>query len=393
MSISPPFLGMIGATVARPAISLGAPYAVATGAGLADLYEEQYKEHPVYGLTTYKHKPRKGPKSRVKKKGTKKIFTKSKMPTGKSAKFFIVASKGSKSGGSSKSKGTNRKNKKPPSKSPKTSLTAKVNKISKQLNSSMAHHTYKALVSGRALAGIGSANHVNANVNTLSNMETYGGNLRYFDSTSGAMESVGVGTGTYSRDFNYKYVFSKIEVANNYQVPVKVKVYVCSVKGQTANDPVTLLGAGDQVLTGADITDPLVYLTELETVTQQWNVDCVIDKYLHPSQVATASHSVKDIKYDPAHADSESATYQSTFKSFVWVIRVEGPLGHDTVADQQTTLQAGVDYQYSMIAKIEYEAGANVNDIYTVDSRDATFTNAGVVSSKPVSDNISYSVA
>lgn len=294
---------------------------------------------------------------------------------------------------------TNSKNKNNRKKQPRKQTVAKVlNKqildLRKKVNIGKAHHTRKQLASGRVLASVGLCNHALLNAYTLSNLEANMSALRYYNPSAPAtLVTADASTGTYSRDVMIKYIYSKMEFKNNYQSPVHLKVYLCKVKGHTADDPLTLLTNNDQVISYSGITDPQVYLTEIENIRQVWNVDCVVDKILLNGQTASCSHSEKDIQYDPSHGDEDSTAYQKHIKSFCWIMRVEGVLGHDTSLDQQTTLQAGIDYQNQKVIKFEYEAGINLNDIHVTDSRDSAFTNGGVTGTYSVPDNIGYSVS
>lgn len=274
-------------------------------------------------------------------------------------------------------------------------LTKQIFDLNRKVNVGKAKHTFKGFYSSTLFAAVAQANHGYYNLNTLSMIETAMANFRYYDpAVPGTLVTANASTGTYSRDVMVNSIYSKIECANNYQVPCNIKIYLCSVKGQTDNTPTALLAANDQVIGGSAVTNPHVFLSEIESIKDQWSIDCVVDKLLYPGQFCTAKHAVSKFQYDPAHSDGEAAVYQKKFKSFVWVIRIEGVLGHDTaVATEQTTLSAAIDIQYSSIMKFEYEAGVQLNDIYISENRDTTFTNGGVVSSKPVSDNIGYSVA
>lgn len=265
--------------------------------------------------------------------------------------------------------------------------------LRKKVHVDLATHTYRSLASARSIATANQCTHTLVDINTGANVETVLANLRYYNpSVPGTLTTASGATGTFSRDIHFDNIYSHITLRNNYQVPCDLKVYLCKVKGHTSNDPVTLLGASDQIIGGSSSVNPMIFMTDIETLTQQWSVDCVKSVRLLPGHECVASHSEHKINYDPAHYDGNSDTYQKDFKSFVWVIRVEGVVAHDTTLDQQGNSGAGVDFIVYNKYVIKYDAGVSLNDIYYSDSRDS-FTNGAVVSSMPVSDNIGYSVA
>lgn len=299
---------------------------------------------------------------------------------------------------------TNRKstnNKKPTKPKTVTKVLAKqVKELQKAVKVDKASHTWKSAETGRVLSLVGRCTHVNFNCINKTVLETASANLRYYDpAVPGTLVTADANTGTYSRDVHFKNAFVKMMLRNNYQVPARVKVYLCKVKldNNDANGPLTVYTTAitDQVINaGTDETDALIHVNDIERVKEVWNIDCVIDKVLEPGQEASTSHTETAINFDPAHIDDYSNAYQKAFKSFTYLIRVEGVLGHDTTAaDQQTLLAAGIDYQVTRKIVIEYDAGVQLDDIYIYEQRPQAFTNGGVVSLKPIADNIAYSVS
>lgn len=300
-------------------------------------------------------------------------------------------------------KATNRKNvvKKPLSKrsySSTKSLAKEVKSLKQAINSINSTHTYKWCFTSSLKSLIGRCNHTSWGFSSNA-IETFSANLRFYDPAAPAtLVTADPNTGTYARDINFKNVYVKLLMRNNYQVPARVKVYLCKVKNDT-NDAILTTYTNaitDQVINASvDETDALIHLTDIERVKENWNIDCVVDKVLEPGQEATASHSTGSFAYDPSHLDQNSDIYQKRFKSFIFVVRVEGVLGHDTtVATEQSLLLAGVDTMLSYKSVIEYNSGgADLDDIYIKEDRIQSFTNGGVASLKPIADNIAYSIS
>lgn len=300
-----------------------------------------------------------------------------------------------------KKSATNRKNivKKPLGKRSVTkTLQKEVKDLKQAINSINSHHTYKGVTAGSLKSLIGRCNQYSWQGATLSTLETATANLRFFDPAAPAtLVTANPNTGTYARDISIKNFYGKFLMRNNYQVPVKVKLYLCKVKNDSSSSVLTTYtnAITDQVINaGVDETDALVYLTDIERVKENWSVDCVVDKVLEPGHEASASHSTGPFAFDPSHLDLNTDNYQKGFKSFEWFLRVEGVLGHDTAAGEYSLLLAGVDVQLFQKVDIVYNSGgADLDDIYIAEGRVQAFTNGGVASLKPVADNLAYSVS
>lgn len=280
---------------------------------------------------------------------------------------------------------------------PKVSLTKEVRLLKKEVHSGMATHTHKRFDTYRQIANTAQCSHTAYDINTASLIEAYTSNMRFFNPSTPATPTLAnPSTSTDSMDIVFKSIYTKLELRNNYQVPCKVKVYVCRVKGDTAISPTTYFdnGIDDQVEGTASSTDPLIYLTDIDVLKAQYDIELIKDVELDAGNSCSAIYVVRQFDYDPSTYDAHSLAYQRKWRGCAFVVRVEGVLGHDTaVAGEQTTLQCGVDIAHTIKAVISYDAGASYNTIVIDDNRDASFTNSGVVSSKPVSDNITYSAA
>ena len=257
---------------------------------------------------------------------------------------------------------------------------------------------YKYVSAGTLKSLVGRCNHYSFTGASVADLETACANLRFFDPAAPAtLVTANPNTGTYARDITFKNFYAKLLVRNNYQTPVRIKIYLCKCKNDSSNSVLTTYtnAITDQVINaGVDETDALIYLTDIERVKENWSIDCVVDKVLEPGQEASASHSTGEFKFDPSHFDLNTDNYQKQYKSFEFMIRMEGVLGHDTVQSEQTLILAGIDLELFRKADIVYNSGgADLDDIYISEGRIQAFTTGGVVSLKPVADNIAYSVS
>lgn len=358
---------------------------LATAIGLGNFMTREYRQKPLVTLQTATHPL--NPNRTLSKKApvNNLLVTSTKMP--------VVYKKTKKQATNSKN-GPVKVTKKPFI--PKA-IKKELKEIKKSINVDKATHTYKATYATTLKSLTGRCNHSAINASALADIESACTNLRYYDpAVPGTLVTANASTGTFARDVFFKDFYFKLLLRNNYQVPCRVKVYLCKVKNDTNELPTATYTAAitDQVINaGVDETDYTIHLTDIERVKEVWNVDCLVDKVLEPGHEAVATHSTGAFNFDPSHADSYTNAYQQTFKGSVFVIRVEGILGHDTAAAEYTLLPAGVDILLTKKATIQYDAGVDLDDIYISDTLAQSFTNGGVCSLKPVADNIAYSVS
>lgn len=274
-------------------------------------------------------------------------------------------------------------------------LANQVKDIRKAIHQDRSTHTHKYAMSGLVTALATECDHAVVDAVTPNYLEAYTDNLRYFDpSAPGVLVTADPTTASYSHDLEFKNIYSRLRIRNNYLIPCHVRVYLCKSKSDTNNSPLTEYTAGiaDQVVSaGVDTETALLYLNDIERVKEQWNIDCVVDKVLNAGQEAITTHSTGSFKYDASHYDTEAIAYQKQWKAYCYVIRLEGVLGHDTgVGAEQGILPCKVDYDMVVKAEIVYDAGVNLNDISINDARDS-FTNGGVASVYSIPDNIAQS--
>lgn len=231
--------------------------------------------------------------------------------------------------------------------------------------------------------------------NSITNLEDAIANLKYYDpSTPGTLVTAAGATGTFSKEFYFKRSYHKMVVRNNYQVPVSVTLYCLRVKADTSIDPNTAFTNGLTDVGGISATSMLAYPTDSNQFNDLYKIEISNNKVLQPGQQAQIICTNKPFMYDPSLYDSHGLSFMRQFNCNIFAIRIEGALGHDnTVTTEQGMLPAAVDFSIESVYEIHYDAGASIKQITVDTSGCDNFTNGGVVSNKPVSDNQSYSVA
>lgn len=280
---------------------------------------------------------------------------------------------------------------------PRKSFPKKVGDQIKELKrlteADMGTHIYRLLNTTVRSCNVAQASITSLSGMTKANLEAALANLRYYDpSAPSALVTADGTTGTYQKEFLINKMYSRYTVRNNYQVPAKVTMYIVCPKDATQITPQTAFTNGLADIGNPSSTSPMIHLTDSNQFNDIWRIESSKSKTLYPGQEMVVSYSPKPFQYDPSTFDSHTLDYNKSFRSYTLVIRVEGVLGHDTVAAEYTSLAASVDLEEYRLIEVKYSAGADIKTISLVDNRNSAFTNAGVVSNNPVVDNQSYSV-
>jgi len=261
-------------------------------------------------------------------------------------------------------------------------------------NASLGKLTYRKHDVYRALSTQNSQQVFIANGSTLTLMESALANLKFFNpSNPGTLITANGATGTYQRKYLFKSMTSKMVLRNNYQTDCSFKVYLCTPKDDTNQSPSDAWTAGiaDNGNIAA-ISTLNQYPSDTDIFKDLWHTKVKGSYDLSPGQSVSISHSVGNVEYDPATADTHSLEYQKDFKNFVWMVVLTGTLSHDSSLDEQGISPAGLDIERKNTYVVSYDAGVNISFIYLDQSLD-TPTNGFVQSHQPVPDNVSYSAA
>jgi len=278
----------------------------------------------------------------------------------------------------------------------KTSLKKQVKAIQKELKTNQGTLVYKEIATGRSVSTSPNQQTLTPLTQiTMGSYETVLAELRFFNpAVPGTLTQGSGASGSYDRNYHFKSVYSKVALVNNYQIPVRVKLYCCMPKEDTNIIPITAFTNGLADVGNPSSVSPYVDVTEAPQFNKLWKIHKSVKKILMPGQVMKSSINSKDVMYNPSIFDSHSLDYQRKYKCLYWFVRISGVLAHDTVVTtEQSLAPCGLDFITQTNYTVEYDAGVDLKYIVIADTSDASFTNGGVVSSKPVSDNIGYSQA
>lgn len=216
---------------------------------------------------------------------------------------------------------------------------------------------------------------------------------RYYNISTPATLAVPTITGSVNKSYLVESTYSKLTIRNNYQVPCKLKVYLCKPKSDTSNTPSAFVTSGLTDSSNGSISNTNMYATDSPHLTEAYSIVKTKTYEIQAGKEIQCTHSEKEFNYSPDFVDSHALTYQKAYKAFVWLLVLQGTLAHDSVINtEQGITQSSIDILVDLVYKIKYNAGMDLKYTYIDQSLD-TFTNSAVVSNKPTSDNQSYSVA
>lgn len=276
----------------------------------------------------------------------------------------------------------------------KKGLKNQVKELKRLAESDMGTHIDRVRETDRTLvASVNQKQFAQANLINCSKIETALSNLKYYDPTAPTtLVTASAASGSFQKEFLVETAHCKFHFRNNYQIPARVCVYICRPKSDTSIGPFSAFTSGLTDVGGPSATSPLVYPTDSEQFNDLWTSVKTKKVLLQPGSEFSMTHSAKSFQYDPSYFDSHNLEFIKKYGACAILISVEGVIGHDTTADEQGTLLAGIDWYTDCTYKIKYAAGADIKQVVVTNNSDS-FTNGPVISNKPVSDNQNYSVA
>jgi hypothetical protein len=262
-------------------------------------------------------------------------------------------------------------------------LKRKVARLTKFMNQQRAVHTHRQRVTAKYACGTKVASVSSTDIGgKISDIETAMANLRYYDPGTNTLITADAASGTYNRDISVS-IYRKFVLKNNYLVPVNLQVFSCIPRDTTNVGPLSLYNSGMQDQGNPGTTSALCYVSDCEDLKHVYNVKALINRVVMPGGTATCRVSTPMFSYTIATNDAHNNSYQKAQGGHVFLIRVTGTLGHDTVVTaEQGLVTAGVDAMLDVTYKFNYDAGKDLNDVSVNDASD-TFTNGGQVGNRP----------
>ena len=255
-------------------------------------------------------------------------------------------------------------------------------------------HTRRQISSGNITTNDNEANYLLLQANRSSDLESAMTLFRYFNpATAGTLTTADPTSGTYSREIQVDNVSVHINLRNNYQVPVRCRVYTVTPKDDTSVTPTSAFTQGmtDQYITSPGLTSLTSYPSDIKQFNELWKIVDTTNYLIQPGSEKELKYNTGRFDYNSSVQDSHALSFQKQWKAVCFMVRIEGVLAHDSAGTLVGLSDAGLDWIMRRTWTFRYDAGIKLHDFSEdVDVDDITVP---LVSNKPLADNQSYSIA
>lgn len=238
-------------------------------------------------------------------------------------------------------------------------LTTQVRNISRSLHTNTGYLTHKKRDKAFIACLANESQYRALSPLTRNTMEEAIQSVPYFE--GGTMSNIDLTDDTFQRKVNFKSVASTVTVRNNRITPCEVRVYVYGCKNATNLDPkdTYISGLIDQMDVSTPL-HPMMYPSDVKHVADDWKQIKCVKKILNSGQQMSVSHAEKNIGYDTSLSDLHVSTYQKQYKSFCFLVRLEGvPAVQNNNTDLVGTNDSKLTIIMDTVKKIEYDSGSN----------------------------------
>lgn len=272
-------------------------------------------------------------------------------------------------------------------------ITKQVKYLKKISEADMGTHTHRSASTSQLLCNVNVQNFISSGRMSTTELEGVIANLKYYDPSNPATLLTADGTtGSYQKELYFKTVGVKIRVVNNYQSRCKCTLYLCQPKADTNVTPSLAWTGGMTDQSNGLATAVNSYPSDVELFTDLWSAKKVREKYLCPGQSLGHSTYGGNFSYDPSFVDTHPLAFQKKYKASYYLIVIQGDVSHDTSLLEIGLSACGVDIHVDKTYIVKYPAGIDLDYNFN-ENNFSSFTNGAVQSSKPVADNIGYSIS
>lgn len=162
--------------------------------------------------------------------------------------------------------------------------------------------------------------------------------------------------------------YSSVTVKNNCGPTCIVTVYIVEPRtGETATPVSALTDAVVDIRLDntMNLNNRLVFPSDCPSFGSKWKTIATKKFTLLPGRQRKVTHAVKDIvwKDEIGYAD-----YDKRLKSFVYLVRLEGAVGHVSGPVRVGALDCTVDLMYEQVARVKYDGGINATRLSVQDT-------------------------
>lgn len=215
--------------------------------------------------------------------------------------------------------------------------------------------------------------------------------MPYFDPTvPNALTIADMSTITaFTCNVHVKKSIASLEIMNNYNIPMHIDVYLCTIKADTDKSPlefitddITDIGT-DEAGAALSLTDPLIYPADCPAANQMYKFQRIASYWHQQGQIRRFTCASYNMVYNYTIDESHDLEFTRRLKSKFILLRVYGPPAHDKLlAGTVGTGECRIDYILRRSNEYEYNGGMAMTRIEVTNNLD-TFLNASIVNSKP----------
>lgn len=255
-------------------------------------------------------------------------------------------------------------------------VAKRVDKLARYTASDMGTLIYRTIACDTQLSTANNCSNFSRSIGDTTSIEATLAQLKYYDPSAPTnLVTADFSTGAYHKEILFEKMSLKIKIRANYEIPLNVCVYHCSVKEDTSNSPVTIFSNGDTTISNSTSNSPFLYPSDLPLFNDLWKIEktekCVIQA---GREKEFNIYNDKMITYDPSLTDAHSLTYQKNNGAKALFCRVWGCIAHDSVADEQGLQDVQYDFQMMRSYTLKYNAGADIKYVYVDETGLSTFT-------------------
>lgn len=206
-------------------------------------------------------------------------------------------------------------------------------------------------------------------------IETLAGRLQVYDNATSTFVSGGFAAGTQDKEVVIDDAYSQVRIKNNGGSTAAVTVYIVSAKVRSDTGALVDLTASTANVAvnppTMDLTNRLIYPNDLPTFKEKWTIHETKKFVLSAGQESVVKHSSKNIKW--RDQVPYGTVMDPRLKTFQFLIRVEGVLGHKLQPYEVGYQDVTVDVAFKQVLKCHYEGGIQATRLYV---SDVTFSGA-----------------
>ncbi len=244
----------------------------------------------------------------------------------------------------------------------KRTLAQRVNALSRIVSLNIGTRHYRRYGSATVACAVNAVNYLNCVGIDDSYIQAALTTLKVFNpAVEETLITVNFNAGTFQKEIEIARVFTNCVCKNNYDIPIRVDMFLCIPKVDTSTSPYTAVESGLTDVGNYAVTTPLLMPKDVPLFKDLYTVSRHIRKTLGPGQSCGMKYFGKSFMYDPSFVDVHGLTYVKAHRSHHFLIRVQGVVGHDTaVADEVGFAPAKVDVTTVRSMIIKYNAGTNI---------------------------------